>query len=184
MRNQLVQTDHFRLDENRTSDAVVLTSVAITRRGPVEHEMCRLSWDRWYRIGERAVDILTTQSGEQDEDKVVDSDNRIYFGLMPGREIAVLLWALLEDENEEAQEAILLSWRELAREERWWLYRKCSMPGQGQGRGWRRALLYALTDQGDNSQSVQAPSTDGKVDPPNESDETKPTGSNGQMELF
>jgi hypothetical protein len=184
MKNPLVQTDHFRLDQNRISDVVVLTSVAITRRGPIEHEVCRLSSDQWHRIGERAVNVLTTQSEEQHEDEVVDSDDRTYFGLMPGREIAVLLWALLEDRNEEAQEAILLSWRELAREERWWLYRKCSMPGQGQGRGWRRALLYALTDRVDNSEPVPITGTHREADPPSEPGEPKPTDSKGQMELF
>jgi hypothetical protein len=184
MKNPLAQTDHFRLEEDRSSDAVTLTSVAITRRGPIEHEVCRLSWKRWYRIGERAINVLTTQSSDEDEDKFIELDSCAYFGLMPGREIAVLLWALLEDRNEEVQEAILLSWRELAREERWWLYRKCAMPGQAQGRGWRRALLYALTDRIDSSDS--APEVEEGDIPGQESDadELKSPDSGGQMELF
>jgi hypothetical protein len=66
-----------------------------------------------------------------------------------GRELAVLLWVLMEDGAEGQVEPILHGWRELAREERWWLFAKASNPGQNTGVGWRRALFYALSEPAD-----------------------------------
>lgn len=63
-----------------------------------------------------------------------------------GRELAVLLWTLIEKGADSHIEAILHTWRELAREERWWLYAKASFPGQRSGYGWRRALFHALSE--------------------------------------
>jgi len=62
-----------------------------------------------------------------------------------GRELALLLWALQEDGAPVQLEAILHGWRELAREERWWLYAKAAAHGQHRGAGWRRALFHALS---------------------------------------
>ena len=65
------------------------------------------------------------------------------------RELAVLLWSLMEDGEGTHIDALLAGWRQLAREERWWLYARASNPTQKQGRGWRRALYFALTDPAD-----------------------------------
>mgnify|MGYP000447432777 CR=1 FL=1 len=65
------------------------------------------------------------------------------------RELAVLFWSLMEDGEGTHIEALLAGWRQLAREERWWLYARASSPAQRQGQGWRRALYYALTDPSD-----------------------------------
>jgi len=65
------------------------------------------------------------------------------------REIAVLFWSLMEDGEGTHIEALLNGWRQLAREERWWLYARASNPSQRQGQGWRRALYFALTDPAD-----------------------------------
>jgi hypothetical protein len=67
-----------------------------------------------------------------------------------GRELAVLLWALMEDGANEHVEAILHGWRELAREERWWLFVKGSAPKQRTGLGWRRALYHGLSEPTDS----------------------------------
>ena len=67
-----------------------------------------------------------------------------------GRELAVLLWALMEDGAKEHVEAILHGWRELAREERWWLFVKGSAPKQRTGLGWRRALYHGLAEPADS----------------------------------
>lgn len=63
--------------------------------------------------------------------------------------MAVLLWSLMEDGEGTHIEALLNGWRQLAREERWWLYARASNPTQRQGQGWRRALYFALTDPAD-----------------------------------
>ena len=47
-----------------------------------------------------------------------------------GRELGVLLIALMETGAAERVDAVLHAWRELAREERWWLYSKAAAPGQ------------------------------------------------------
>jgi len=65
------------------------------------------------------------------------------------REVAVLFWSLMEDGEGTHIDALLNGWRQLAREERWWLYARASNPSQRQGQGWRRALYFALTDPAD-----------------------------------
>lgn len=65
------------------------------------------------------------------------------------RELAILFWALMEDVEGVHTELLLAGWRQLAREERWWLYSRASNPSQAQGRGWRRALFFALAEPGD-----------------------------------
>ena len=65
------------------------------------------------------------------------------------RELAVLFWSLMEDGEGTHIKALLAGWRQLAREERWWLYARASSSAQRQGQGWRRALYYALTDPSD-----------------------------------
>ena len=65
------------------------------------------------------------------------------------RELAVLLWSLMEDTEGTHLDALVAGWRQLAREERWWLYARASNPSQRQGQGWRRALFFALTDPAD-----------------------------------
>jgi hypothetical protein len=65
------------------------------------------------------------------------------------RELAILFWALMEDGEATHTELLLAGWRQLAREERWWLYSRASNPSQALGRGWRRALFFALAEPGD-----------------------------------
>jgi len=65
------------------------------------------------------------------------------------RELAILFWALMEDGEGTHTELLLAGWRQLAREERWWLYSRASNPSQALGRGWRRALFFALAEPGD-----------------------------------
>lgn len=65
------------------------------------------------------------------------------------REMAVIFWSLMEDGEGTHIDALLNGWRQLAREERWWLYARASNPTQRQGQGWRRALFFALTDPAD-----------------------------------
>jgi hypothetical protein len=57
---------------------------------------------------------------------------------------------LMEADGDVHTEAILHGWRELAREERWWLFAKAASPGQRQGVGWRVALFHALSETSDS----------------------------------
>ena len=65
-----------------------------------------------------------------------------------GKELCVLCWAI-EDAEHDVIPAAVQNWEGLAPEERWWLYTMtAAATGQAQdaGRGWRKALQYALTD--------------------------------------
>lgn len=152
MRAPSRHTDHFRIDVEAGSH-VVLRHVVVERKGPMERIIGQMPIRQWKRVAERALSILAEQATQDDEDGIVQQGEQTLLAVMPGREMAVLFWALIEDEKQSCQEAIFHGWRELAREERWWLYRKCSMPGQGRAQGWRRALYYAL---GDVSDEVEA----------------------------
>ena len=66
-----------------------------------------------------------------------------------GKELVLLAWAI-----EEADPALiptaLANWNGLVPEERWWLYTQTAAATghglTGRGRGWRRAVRYALTE--------------------------------------
>ena len=126
-----------------------LVSQEQTERGPRRSDLAEVPADLWRQIGVRVARELA-QGMQEAERKGTRAPgfkagtNR--FSPMIGRELAVLLWTLQEDGAAGQLEAILHGWRELAREERWWLYAKAGAPGQRMGIGWRRALFHALSE--------------------------------------
>lgn len=66
-----------------------------------------------------------------------------------GKELVLLAWAV-EDADPSLIADAVLNWKGLQPEERWWLYTMtCAATGHvtnGRGRGWRRAIRYALTE--------------------------------------
>ena len=66
-----------------------------------------------------------------------------------GKELVMLAWAV-EDADPRLIPDALANWKGLYPEERWWLYTQtAAATGHGvndRGRGWRRALRYALTE--------------------------------------
>jgi hypothetical protein len=66
-----------------------------------------------------------------------------------GKELVLLAWAI-EDADSALIPAALANWGGLAPEERWWLYTQTAgATGHGindRGRGWRKAVRYALTE--------------------------------------
>ncbi len=66
-----------------------------------------------------------------------------------GKELTLLAWAI-EDADPGLIPAAIANWRGLEPEERWWLYTQtAAATGHGltdRGRGWRRAVRYALTE--------------------------------------
>ncbi len=140
-----------------------LEAVIQTERGPRRSELAAVSTALWRKVSVRAVRELIFGMGEEERTRkkptLKTGINRL--GPLLGRELAVLLWVLMEKGAEERVETILHGWRELAREERWWLFSRGSAPGQGPGIGWRRALFHALSEPGD-SRSVSADSAQKK----------------------
>ena len=66
-----------------------------------------------------------------------------------GKELTVLAWAI-EDADPATVPTAIANWQGLAPEERWWLYTMTAAATgnylAGRGRGWRKALRYALTE--------------------------------------
>ena len=144
--------DRFEFHYGKGPGAVcVLEAVLQTERGPNRREIAEISAALWRKVSKRAVRELLRGLGRTERDRRVPTlkigMNRL--SPMVGRELAVLLWALMERGAEENAEAILTGWRELAREERWWLFLKANTPGQRTGLGWRRALFHAFSEPGD-----------------------------------
>ncbi|RDE52524.1 MAG: DUF3780 domain-containing protein [Candidatus Accumulibacter meliphilus] len=127
----------------------LLVSVVQTERGPRRTELAEISGATWRKISARAVrELAQDMNADELEGKKAPSLKTGTNRLSPlvGRELALLLWALQEEGAPEQIEAILHGWRELAREERWWLYAKAAAHGQQIGFGWRRALFHALSE--------------------------------------
>ena len=132
-----------------------LEAVIQTERGPKRTETAVIPAALWRKVSVRAVRELSTGMGEEERTRkaptIKTGSNRL--GPLIGRELAVLLWALMEEGGDTRVEGILHGWRELAREERWWLFAKGTAPGQHAGSGWRRALFHGLSEPGDSRSS-------------------------------
>jgi hypothetical protein len=125
-----------------------LETVVQTERGPRRTELAAIPAALWRKVSVRAVRELAAGMGEAERTRKVPAIKTGSNRLSPllGRELAVLLWALMEEGADQRLDAILHGWRELAREERWWLFAKGSAPGQQAGIGWRRALFHGLSE--------------------------------------
>ena len=128
-----------------------LTLVARTERGYPRRELATIHSAVWKRIAPAVQKELVrgmdpTEQGPKPP-FLRHGDNALSPLIL--REVALLFWSLMEDGEGTHIEALLNGWRQLAREERWWLYARASNPSQRQGQGWRRALYYALTDPAD-----------------------------------
>ncbi|MCX5991390.1 MAG: DUF3780 domain-containing protein [Chloroflexi bacterium] len=68
---------------------------------------------------------------------------------MLGKELTLLTWAL-EDADPALIPTAVANWRGLTPEERWWLYTMTAAAtgsyADGRGRGWRKAVRFALTE--------------------------------------
>lgn len=142
-----------------SDDAAVecqLDGVIQTERGPRRTELALIPVHVWSLVSERAIRELAVGMGEAERTKKPPTLKIGINRLSPliGRELSVLLWALMEVADDGNVEAILHGWRELAREERWWLYAKGAAPGQRTGAGWRLGLFHALSETTD-SRSVE-----------------------------
>lgn len=129
-----------------------LEAILQTERGPRRSDLALVPAPVWNAVSQRAVRELVEGMGETERLKKAPTLKNGTNRLSPliGRELAVLLWALMEVGDKGNIEAILHGWRELAREERWWLYAKAAAPGQRAGAGWRLALFHALSETPDS----------------------------------
>jgi len=145
--------DFFEFHWETDTDGICrLDAITLTERGPRHRSLASIPVTVWDNVSSRAIRELTLEMGETERLKKPPTLKKGINRLSPlvGRELAVLLWALEEIKGEGTIEAILHGWRELAREERWWLYSKAASPGQGAGKGWRIALFHALSETPDS----------------------------------
>lgn len=129
-----------------------LVAVVQTERGPRRTDVASIPARLWHTMVVTVVKELAGEMGEDEREKkkpptLQPGVNRL--SPLVGRELGVLLMALMEEGATERADKLLAAWRELAREERWWLYSKAAAPGQRQGAGWRRALFHALSETSD-----------------------------------
>ena len=128
-----------------------LTLLARTERGYPRRELAAIPAATWREVASAVQRELLRG---MDEAEVGGGHPTLRTGVcalspLILREMAVLFWSLMEDGEGTHIDALLAGWRQLAREERWWLYARASSPSQRQGHGWRRALYFALTDPAD-----------------------------------
>lgn len=128
-----------------------LTLVARTERGYPRRELATIPGVVWKMIATPVQKELVRGMDPTEQGPKLPflrhGDNALSPLIL--REVAVLFWSLMEDGEGTHIHALLNGWRQLAREERWWLYARASNPTQRQGQGWRRALYFALTDPAD-----------------------------------
>ncbi len=125
-----------------------LVAVLQTERGPRRTDIASICSKLWNSIADRTIKVLAAEMAENERGKsaptLLPGKNRI--SPLIGRELGVLLIVLMEEGASDRLDSLLHAWRELAREERWWLYAKAAAPGQRAGQGWRKALFYALSE--------------------------------------
>lgn len=153
-----LDNDHFILHVGAGAGAhCTLTLVARADRGFQHRQLATLPASLWRKILSQVAREL--QFGMDQREKEAGSlslrAQETFFNPLIGRELATLWWALAEDGEGTHTEALLAGWRQLAREERWWLYVRASGTAQQQGKGWRRALFHALSDPADSRNRPQ-----------------------------
>ncbi len=108
-----------------------------------------LAREKWNRIAEEVRIAFNTRLRRQGLRAGHWRSGDNILSRLLGKELVVLAWAI-----EEADPALipvaLRNWSGLAPEERWWLFTMTNAATghaiAGRGRGWRRALRYALTE--------------------------------------
>ncbi|MGJ8726554.1 MAG: DUF3780 domain-containing protein [Roseibacillus sp.] len=144
--------EHGVLTTDSGAPRCLLTLVARTERGFPRHELAAIPMATWRQL---STVVQKELARGMDPEELGSSKAPLFrsgeqaLSPLVTRELAVLFWALMEDGEGTHIDALLTGWRQLAREERWWLYARASNPSQKQGRGWRRALYFALTDPAD-----------------------------------
>jgi len=137
-------SEHFHFDE---ADARRELSLALGREDDKLRVMLPLA--KWTAIAEDVREVFNDRlkmaglsGGRWNKTKTLVSR-------LLGKELVLLAWAI-EDADPGLIPTALANWRGLAPEERWWLYTMTNAATghaiQGRGRGWRKAVRFALTE--------------------------------------
>ena len=154
-------SQHVLISEHLSWDPV---RVAVSQHLGVEREdgqvRCQLARSKWNEIAEtlRAdFNVKLKREGMR--------PGRWKVGFNPisrmlGKELALLAWAI-EDADPALIPTAIANWQGLTPEERWWLYTMtAAATGNflvGRGRGWRKAVRFALTENPVTTRVVNEP---------------------------
>lgn len=142
---------HFRVDIPRGKAAEVeISDVIPDEQGQMLQELrVRLSRLRWNTLAERVETHLNLRLRQEG---ALPGAWRSGINLVRrdlGKELTLLCWAV-EEADPGTIDLALSNWLGLEPEERWWLYTQTAAATgdalTGRGRGWRKAVQYALTD--------------------------------------
>jgi hypothetical protein len=137
-------SEHFSWDDERGSSPVTLSSSE--EDGQLRVRLARPKWDA---IADAARVEFNTRLRKQGKPpgRWKTGPNTVHRLL--GKELVLLAWAL-EDADPSLAPVAVSNWLGLACEERWWLYTMTAAATghalHGQGRGWRQAVRFALTE--------------------------------------
>ena len=110
---------------------------------------CRLARAKWNEIADvlRPELNLRLRAGGKRPGRWKSGNNFVSRTL--GKEVTLLAWAI-EDADPSLIPIAVANWKGLSPEERWWLYTMTAAAtgnhASGRGRGWRKAVRFALTE--------------------------------------
>jgi hypothetical protein len=148
-------SEHFTWDEERGSGPVTLSSAEEDGQLRV-----RLARPKWEAIADAARVEFNTRLRKQGKPpgRWKTGPNPVHRLL--GKELVLLAWAL-EDADPSLATVAISNWLGLTCEERWWLYTMTAAATghalHGQGKGWRKAVRFALTENPVGCQSPDRP---------------------------
>lgn len=132
---------HFALGDSESKMRVVLPRV------------------KWDEIAEATKAEFNRRLRNQDKPTCTWSIGQIPISRLLGKELVLLAWAI-EDADPALIPTAIRNWRGLAPEERWWLFTMTNAATghaiSGRGKGWRKAVRYALTENPVSSTDVES----------------------------
>lgn len=114
---------------------------------PKSYSKSKLSFYKWKLIVKSVESEFNKDLKKRKQNFGRFSIGTNYIERLLGKELMVLIWAI-ENASPEAIPAAISNWLGFSPEERWWLYTitNAATGGLGVNRGWRKALMYALTE--------------------------------------
>jgi hypothetical protein len=115
---------------------------------PIEEDRVHLRYPTWKLIAPTAEEAFNARLKEANLGTTRWHTGENLVDRILGRELCVLAWAAEEADPDQVA-VICRTWAAFRPEERWWLFlRTVAASGrpEDRGKGWRRALFYALTD--------------------------------------
>lgn len=142
---------HFRVNVPRSrKEGVEIVDVLPDEYGRmVEEARVILSRDKWDAVAERLSQFLNRRLKQEGLAQGSFRSGLTQVRRDLGKEITLLCWAIEAAEPGSFGTA-LSNWEGFEPEERWWLYTQTAATTgdavAGRGRGWRKAIMYALTE--------------------------------------